>query len=310
MKKLINDPKDVVDEAVAGFGAAHADLLTVSHDPVFVRRAAARSQGKVAIVSGGGSGHEPLHAGFVGSACSTPPCRAPSSPRRPPTRSLAATKAVDGGAGVLHIVKNYTGDVLNFETAADLAEAEGINVATVDRRRRRRRQGLPLHGRPTRRRGHGRGGEDRGRRGRARRRPRAVAAVAATDERGDAHDGRRPHRRRRARTPASRASRWPTTRSRSASASTASPAASASPLEPVDAIVDRLLGPSSTTSATASGDRVLLFVNGMGGTPLVELYIVFRRAAEVLAETGHRGHAAASWATTSRRSRCRACRSP
>ena len=93
-------------------------------------RADAPIAGKVGIVSGGGSGHEPLHAGYVGTACSTPRCRAPfTSPTPDPI--LNATKAVDGGKGVLHIVKNYTGDVLNFETAADLAAADGIEVRAV-----------------------------------------------------------------------------------------------------------------------------------------------------------------------------------
>ena len=128
MKKLINDPSDVVDEAVAGFGAAHADLVVVSHDPTFVRRAAAPVPGKVAIVSGGGSGHEPLHAGFVGHGMLSAAVPGPVFTSPTPDPIVAATQAVDAGAGVLYIVKNYTGDVLNFETAADLAEAEGITV--------------------------------------------------------------------------------------------------------------------------------------------------------------------------------------
>ena len=115
MKKLVNDPKNVVEEAVAGFGAAHADLVTVSLDPVYIVRADAPVAGKVGIVSGGGSGHEPLHGGFVGFGMldAAVPGAVFTSPTPDPI--LAATKAVDGGAGVLHIVKNYTGDVLNFE---------------------------------------------------------------------------------------------------------------------------------------------------------------------------------------------------
>ncbi|MHB1065632.1 MAG: dihydroxyacetone kinase subunit DhaK, partial [Georgenia sp.] len=123
MKKLINDPQHVVAESVRGFGLAHADLVTVHEDPLFVARAGGASPGKVGLVSGGGSGHEPLHAGFVGAGMlgAAVPGAVFTSPTPDPV--LAATKAVDGGAGVLHIVKNYTGDVLNFETAAELADA-------------------------------------------------------------------------------------------------------------------------------------------------------------------------------------------
>ncbi len=131
MKKLINDPSDVVPETLKGFAAAHAELITVHFDPNYVVRADAPKQGKVGLVSGGGSGHEPLHAGFVGLGMldAAVPGAVFTSPTPDPI--LEATKAVDGGAGVLHIVKNYTGDVLNFETAAELADLEGINVKAV-----------------------------------------------------------------------------------------------------------------------------------------------------------------------------------
>lgn len=131
MKKLINDPANVVAETLAGFQAAHADLITVYTDPDYVVRADAPVQGKVGLVSGGGSGHEPLHAGYVGLGMldAAVPGAVFTSPTPDPI--LEATKKVDGGAGVLHIVKNYTGDVLNFETAAELAEMEGITVKAI-----------------------------------------------------------------------------------------------------------------------------------------------------------------------------------
>jgi dihydroxyacetone kinase-like protein len=131
VKKLINDPANVVAETLAGFQAAHADLITVHFDPDYVVRADAPVKGKVGLVSGGGSGHEPLHAGYVGKGMldAAVPGAVFTSPTPDPI--LEATKAVDGGAGVLHIVKNYTGDVLNFEMAAELAQAEGIEVAVV-----------------------------------------------------------------------------------------------------------------------------------------------------------------------------------
>ncbi|WP_413450668.1 dihydroxyacetone kinase subunit DhaK [Georgenia phoenicis] len=131
MKKLINDPGDVVTESVAGLVAAHADILTASTDPLFVSRAGGAVSGKVGLVSGGGSGHEPLHAGFVGAGMldAAVPGAVFTSPSPEPI--LAAMQAADGGAGVIQIVKNYTGDVLNFEVAAELGAAEGMAVRSV-----------------------------------------------------------------------------------------------------------------------------------------------------------------------------------
>lgn len=131
MKKLINAPENVVKEALAGMADAHADLITVHYDPDFVVRADAPVQGKVGVISGGGSGHEPMHGGFVGKGMLDAACPGAVFTSPVPDQMLAATKAVNGGKGVLHIVKNYTGDVMNFEMAAELAAAEGIEVAAV-----------------------------------------------------------------------------------------------------------------------------------------------------------------------------------
>ena len=131
MKKLINDADAVTREALEGMELAHGDRLRVSYEPAFVVRADAPVQGKVGIVSGGGSGHEPMHGGFVGPGMLDAACPGEVFTSPTPDQMLEATKAVDGGAGVLHIVKNYTGDVLNFEMAADLAGGEGIEVAAV-----------------------------------------------------------------------------------------------------------------------------------------------------------------------------------
>src|SRR3954451_13890763 len=131
MKKLINDPEAVVREALEGIEAAHGDRLRVSYDPMVIVRADAPVQGKVGIISGGGSGHEPMHGGFVGPGMLDAACPGEVFTSPTPDQMLAATKAVDGGAGVPHIVKNYTGDVLNFEMAADLAKDEGIEVTAV-----------------------------------------------------------------------------------------------------------------------------------------------------------------------------------
>jgi phosphoenolpyruvate---glycerone phosphotransferase subunit DhaK len=131
MKKLINGPDSVVRDALEGMAAAHPDLIRVEYDPDFVVRADAPRQGKVGLVSGGGSGHEPMHGGFVGRGMLDAACPGAVFTSPVPDQMLAATKAVNGGAGVLHIVKNYTGDVMNFEMAAELAQAEGIEVAAV-----------------------------------------------------------------------------------------------------------------------------------------------------------------------------------
>jgi len=285
MKKLVNDPKNVVDEAVAGFGAAHADIVRVSLDPVFIVRADAPVAGKVGIVSGGGSGHEPLHGGFVGFGMldAAVPGAVFTSPTPDPI--LAATKAVDGGAGVLHIVKNYTGDVLNFETAADLAAADEIEVRTVivnddvavkDSLYTAGRRGVAgtvlvekIAGAAAAR------GDD-------------LTAVASVAEKviGQVRSMGValtpcvvPHAGEPSFTLAD-------DEIEIGIGIHGEPGRERIKLEPADAIVDRILGPILDDIPYASGDKVLLFVNGMGGTPQVELYIVFRRAAEVLAERG------------------------
>ncbi|SDY99933.1 dihydroxyacetone kinase subunit DhaK [Herbiconiux ginsengi] len=285
MKKLINDPKNVVEEAVAGFEAAHGDLVTVSHDPIFIARKDAPVSGKVGLVSGGGSGHEPLHGGFVGYGMldAAVPGAVFTSPTPDPI--LAATKAVDGGAGVLHIVKNYTGDVLNFETAADLAGADGIEVRTVivdddvavkDSLYTAGRRGVAgtvfvekIAGAAAER------GDD-------------LAAVADVAEKVNAN----------VRTMGVALTPCVVPHAGEPSFELADdeieigigihgePGRERIKLEPADKIVDRLLGPILEDLPFASGDKVALMVNGMGGTPQVELYIVYRHAAQVLADKG------------------------
>jgi len=131
VKKFINDPDNVVPEALAGVAAAHPGLVRVDLENQLVLRADAPVQGKVGLVSGGGSGHEPLHGGFVGAGMLDAACAGAVFTSPVPDQMGAATRAVDGGAGVLHLVKNYTGDVLNFRMAAELAEDEGIEVQSV-----------------------------------------------------------------------------------------------------------------------------------------------------------------------------------
>ncbi|MCC2660713.1 MAG: dihydroxyacetone kinase subunit DhaK [Arthrobacter sp.] len=285
MKKLINDPRAVVDESVEGFGLAHADLVTVSSDPKYVTRRDAPVAGKVGLVSGGGSGHEPLHAGFVGRGMldAAVPGAVFTSPT--PDQIIPATLAVNSGAGVLHIVKNYTGDVLNFETAAEMAQAEGVEVRTVlvnddvaveDSLYTAGRRGVggtvlveKIAGAAAER------GDDLG----------AVAAI-----------GDRVNQNVRTMGVALTACTVPHAGSPSFDLDDTEieigigihgePGRHRIAMEPADGITDRLLEPILQDLGLASGDRTLLFVNGMGGTPLSELYIVYRRAAQVLADRG------------------------
>jgi len=131
MKKFINRPDDFVTQSLEGMAAAHAGRILVHFNPTFVRRADSPVKGKVALVSGGGSGHEPMHAGFVGPGMLDAACPGEVFTSPTPDQMLAAARAVNGGAGVLNIVKNYSGDVMNFEMAAELAHAEGIRIANI-----------------------------------------------------------------------------------------------------------------------------------------------------------------------------------
>jgi phosphoenolpyruvate---glycerone phosphotransferase subunit DhaK len=284
MKKLINAPDAVVGEALAGMAAAHADLLRVI-DPNVVVRADAPRQGKVGIISGGGSGHEPMHGGFVGRGMLDAACAGDVFTSPVPDQMLAATKAVDGGAGVLHIVKNYTGDIMNFELAAELAEAEGIKVTSVviaddvavqDSLYTAGRRGVggtvlaeKIAGAAAEE------GQDLGTvtalcqrvqenvrsMGMALTSCTVPAAGKPTFEIGDdemeigvgIHG--EPGRERRK-------------------------------LASADEITQALMTPILDDLPFSSGDRVLAFVNGMGGTPLIELYVIYNKVAQLCAERG------------------------
>src|ERR1700742_1512194 len=131
MKKLINSPDDVVADALRGVEAAHGKRFRVSYDPFCVIRADAPVKGKVGLISGGGSGHEPMHGGFVGPGMLDAACPGEVFTSPTPDQMAFATKAVDGGAGVVHIVKNYTGDVMNFDMAAEMGKGDDIEVETI-----------------------------------------------------------------------------------------------------------------------------------------------------------------------------------
>ncbi len=285
MKKIINDPTTVVDEALDGVAAAHPDLLTLHRDPTYVTRADGPIAGKVALVSGGGAGHEPLHVGYVGPGMldAAVPGAIFTSPT--PDQILDATKAVDGGAGVLHIVKNYTGDVLNFEMAAELAQAEGLDVAAVvvdddvavqDSTWTAGRRGVggtvlleKIAGAAAAR------GDD-------------LASVTAVATRVNANV--------RSMVMALRACTVPHSGEPSFVLAEdemeigigihGEPGRETRTLAPADEIVEILLSAIVDDLPFAPGDRTLLFVNGMGGTPEVELYLAYNSARKYLAGKG------------------------
>ncbi len=285
MKKIINDPANVVEEALQGMALAHPDLLEVHLDPHYVVRAGGPEQGKVAVLSGGGSGHEPLHGGFVGYGMLAAACPGAVFTSPTPDQMEAATKAVDGGAGVLHIVKNYTGDVLNFETGAELAAAEGIEVtAVVIDDDVAVKDSLYTAGR----RGVGATVLAEKIVGAAAERGDDLAACTALCERVNA--GSRsmglaltsctvPHAGK------------PTFELSESEVEVGigihgEPGRERLSMEPADALVERLLTPILEDLPYENGDDVLLFVNGMGGTPLIELYIAYRHAEELLRDRG------------------------
>src|SRR6266576_2161186 len=131
MKKLINAAENVVSESLAGFCAAHSGIVRMGEQAPFVQRRHL-TPGKVALVSGGGSGHEPLHAGFVGHGMLDAACPGQVFTSPTPDQMIEAAEAVDGGAGILFIVKNYEGDVMNFDMAAEMAGREIAKVVTDD----------------------------------------------------------------------------------------------------------------------------------------------------------------------------------
>jgi dihydroxyacetone kinase-like protein len=284
MKKLINTPERAVDEELAGIAAAHPDLVRIESPNIVVRRDAPRA-GKVGIISGGGSGHEPMHGGFVGLGMLDAACPGAVFTSPVPDQMLAATKAVDGGAGVLHIVKNYTGDIMNFELAAELAQAEGIEVAAVviaddvavkDSLYTAGRRGVggtvlaeKIVGAAAE------GGADLKTlqalcqkvqdnvrsMGMALTSCTVPAAGKPTFELGDdeMEIGIGIH---------------------------GEPGRTRMQLATADEITELLATPILEDLPFKRGDSVLAFVNGMGGTPLMELYIVFNKLALILADRG------------------------
>lgn len=285
MKKIINDPKTVVAESLRGLAVAHADVLRVEDDPAIVVRVDAPVAGKVAVISGGGSGHEPLHGGFVGQGmlAAAVPGAVFTSPT--PDAVEAAVKATTGDAGALLIVKNYTGDVLNFETAAELAAAEGLDVRSVvidddvavkDSTYTAGRRGV--------------GGTVL-----------LEKVTGAAAERGDSLDAVEALARRvigqvRSIGVALTAPTVPHAGEPSFDLADdeiefgigihGEPGIERTPALSADELVARMVETIVTDLPFADGDKVLLFTNSMGGTPLVELYLAHGIAERLLAERG------------------------
>ena len=285
MKKIINDPSTVAREALQGMGLAHPDLVRINLDPPYLVRSDGPVKGKVAIVSGGGSGHEPLAGGYVGVGMldAAVPGAVFTSPT--PDQILEATQAADGGAGVVHLVLNYTGDILNFETAAELAEAEGIEVTPViidddvavkDSTYTAGRRGvggaIPWY------------------------KITGAAAARGDDLASVVEISRRVVANVRTMGMALTACTVPHSGEPSFTLDDdemeigigvhGEPGRERVKLAPADEIVATLLGSVVDDLPFEAGSRTLLFVNGMGGTPLIELYLAYNSASGFLAERG------------------------
>jgi dihydroxyacetone kinase-like protein len=284
MKKLINSPDAVVDEALAGMTAAHGDLLKVIEPNVIVRADAPR-QGKVGVISGGGSGHEPMHGGFVGRGMLDAACPGAVFTSPVPDQMLAATKAVNGGAGVLHIVKNYTGDIMNFELAAELAQGEGIEVTSVviaddvavqDSLYTAGRRGV--------------GGTVLAEKivGAAAEEGQDLAAVTALCQRVQDNVRSMGMALTSCTVPAAGKPTFELgdDEMEIGVGIHGEPGRERRKLASADEITEALLTPILDDGGFGSGDRALAFVNGMGGTPLLELYVVYNKVAAMCRDRG------------------------
>lgn len=285
MKKLINKPEDVVTEELQGVAAAHPDLVRVNFGPNYVVRADAPVQGKVALVSGGGSGHEPMHGGFVGMGMLDAACPGEVFTSPTPDQMYEAAKASNGGAGVLFIVKNYTGDVMNFDMAAELARGDGIEVESVlvdddvavqDSLYTAGRRGVGTTVLMEK-----------------------IAGAAAEEKRPltDVADiARRVNENGRSMGMALTSCTVP-----SAGKPTfelgddefelgigihGEPGRERMKMKPVSEIVEMMATAVVDDIPFKSGDKVLAFINGMGGTPLIELYVVYNEVNNFLKGRG------------------------
>ncbi len=285
MKKLINDPADVVAEALRGLAAAHPELR-VQHEDRVVFRGDAPARGKVGLVSGGGSGHEPMHAGFVGPGMLDAACAGEVFTSPVPDQVVAATRGVDGGAGVLHIVKNYTGDVLNFELAAELVAAESDIevVAVVTDDDVAVQDSLYTAGR----RGVGVTVLVEKLAGAAAEEGRPLAEVAEIARRVNGNGRSMGVALTSCTVPAAGRPTFdlPENEMEIGIGIHGEPGRRRVPLAPAREIAEMLVEPVLADRDFTGGDGVIAFVNGMGGTPLLELYLMYAEVAAVLEKAG------------------------
>ncbi|MFL5671728.1 MAG: dihydroxyacetone kinase subunit DhaK [Chloroflexota bacterium] len=284
MKKLINAPDDLVDEALAGMLAAHPGYLRVEEPNIVVRKDAPKA-GKVGIISGGGSGHEPMHGGFVGRGMLDAACPGAVFTSPVPDQMLAATKAVDGGAGVLHIVKNYTGDIMNFELAAELARAEGLEVsAVVIADDVAVKDSLYTAGR------RGVGGTVLAEKivGAAAEDGADLATITALCQKVQDNVRSMGMALTSCTVPAAGKPTFEIgdDEMEIGVGIHGEPGRTRMKIATADEVTEMLATPILDDLPFQSGDRVLAFVNGMGGTPLIELYVVFNKLAQICADRG------------------------
>jgi phosphoenolpyruvate---glycerone phosphotransferase subunit DhaK len=285
MKKLINAPDAVVADALRGVQAAHGDRVRVTFDPYCVIRADAPVQGKVGLISGGGSGHEPMHGGFVGPGMldAAYPGEVSTSPT--PDQMLEATKAVNGGAGVIHIVKNYTGDVMNFEMAAEMGKGDDIEVETIltnddvaveDSLYTAGRRGVGVTVLVEKI--CGGAAENR----------RSLQEVAELGRRVNAQGRSMGMALTPCITPGSGEPSFELAEDEVeiGIGIHGEPGRFREKIGPASQVAERLMTPILEDLPFSSGDRVLAFVNGMGGTPLLELYVVYAEVAKIAQEHG------------------------
>jgi len=286
MKKLINDPADVVREALLGFEAAHGDRVRVDHANKVVYRTDAPRPGKVGLVSGGGSGHEPLHGGFVGLGMLDAACAGEVFTSPVPDQMVAATKEVDGGAGVLHIVKNYTGDVMNFEMAAELVAAEsGTEVlAVVTDDDVAVQDSLYTAGR----RGVGVTVLLEKIAGAAAEQGRPLAQVADVAKRVSENGRSMGMALTSCTVPAAGKPTFDLAENEMevGIGIHGEPGRRRLPLASAKEIAALLVDPVLADLPYRQGDTVVAFVNGMGGTPLIELYLMYNEVRQVLDKAG------------------------
>ena len=284
VKKLFNNVEDIVPESLAGLGAAHPDIVKIDLANKLVLRAGGPKPGKVALISGGGSGHEPLHGGFVGLGMLDAAAAGDVFTSPVPDQMEAATRAVDGGAGVLHIVKNYTGDVLNFQMAADLVAGEidvssvitNDDVAVQDSLYTAGRRGVGVTVLLEKIAGaHAESGG-------------SLGDVTATAVKVNAQGRSMGLALSSCIVPAAGT---PTFELGEDEVEVGigihgEPGRRREKLASVDEMADWLVEPIVADLGLGRGDNVLAFVNGMGGTPLIELYIAFNSVAKILGGQG------------------------